>query len=450
MRIALLMLAAIPLLGCAPGVDRLAAGRQAFYAGDWEIARQQLASAAQEPGQADVASLDLAITEFAAGNLARAEARLRQARDHFDRLPEIDPLAEGDALLRDDRQRTFRAAGYEEVMIRAMLAMTSLAGDGSDAESYALQAELRQQTLAEAAAARGVAGGLPGAADPFQPVAFAPYLRGVLREATHHDYDDAARAYRLVRRWEPEFQAAGEDLRRASGGTHSRPGHGVLYVFACLGRGPILTESVAETTTAALNLASLAVAAGSGQPALPRPARVPIPVVTIPPSPAVRLGVGVAGQPVQATETLTDVGELAIRQAAAERPWTIARAVTRRVTKEAAVQTAGHTLQLEGAAASLFSFALATAWEANERADLRCWGLLPREIQVCRRELPAGRQAIDLQVWGAGDQPVGRRSRGTVEIRDGANTFVVVFAPRGEVIASLGLEPPPRPSDVRP
>jgi tetratricopeptide (TPR) repeat protein len=303
-RCAILMLAGLPLLGCASGIDPLAAGRQAFYAGDLETARQHFASAAEAPGRAAVAQLDLAMTELAAGNLPRAEAMLRQARDQFDRVPDVDPLAEGEALLRDDRQRTFRAAGYEEVMIRAMLAITSLAGDGTDAESYALQAQLRQQALAKAAESRGLA----GAAEHFQPVAFAPYLRGLLREATHHDYDDAERAYRLVSQWEPQFQAAGQDLQRASGGTHSRPGHGVLYVFACLGRGPILTESVAETTTAALNLASLAVAAGSGQPALPRPARVPIPVVTVPPSPAVRLAICAGGQPPQATETLTDVG----------------------------------------------------------------------------------------------------------------------------------------------
>ena len=37
---------------------------------------------------------------------------------------------------------------------------------------------------------------------------------------------------------------------------------------------------------------------------------------------------------------------------------------------------------------------LGVAWEASERADTRCWALLPDQIQVLRVELPAGQQRV--------------------------------------------------------
>ena len=75
-----------------------------------------------------------------------------------------------------------------------MLAICSLAHDQFDAESYTLQAMSKQAELARRAEERGIS----LESNAFQPIALAPYLRGVLREATHRDYDDAARAYQLV------------------------------------------------------------------------------------------------------------------------------------------------------------------------------------------------------------------------------------------------------------
>ncbi len=420
--------------GCSVTRDPLADGRVAFLQGDVRAAQELFASAADADARwAPVARMDQAIAHLAAGEPQAAERLLREARDQFDQMPAVDALAEAQSMLSDDTKRPYRAAGYEQVMLRAMLAMCSLAADGADAESYAMQAQVRQTELARQADERGMPSG-----DVFQPVALAPYLRGVLRESTHHDYDDAERAYQLVAQWQPAFTPVGSDIQRAAGGSHSQPGHGVLYVFACVGRGPVREERIAETTSDALRIASLAVDSASGQAAIPRVSNVPIAEILIPPSPAYGLGVLVDGRPLAATATLTDVGQLAVLQADAERPWTIARAVMRRVAKETTIKATSDALSMDGQIAGIFAFAAGSIWESSERADLRCWGLLPREIQVARIELPVGSHSLDLEVLGQTARPVGPQRSLTVDIHDGENTYLVAFAPAEQVVAVVG------------
>jgi len=417
--------------GCAATRDPLADGRTAFLRGDFQRAQQDFQAAAKSDQRwSSVADMDLAMAHLAAGQPRQAETLLRQVRDDFDAMPQVAPLAEAQSLLTDDTKLPYRAAGYEQVMLRAMLAMCSLAADGTDAESYAMQAQMRQSELARQADERELPVG-----DAFLPVAFAPYLRGVLRESTHHDYDDATRAYELVAKWQPDFPTVGNDIQRASGGSHSPPGHGVLYVFACVGRGPVRVERVAETTSDALRIASLAVDHAAGQAAIPRVSNVPIAEIFVPPSPAFGIGVRVDQRPAAATATLTDVGQLAVRQAEAEKPWTIARAVMRRVAKESAIKAASDAISLDGQSAGLFAFAAGSVWESSEKADLRCWGLLPREIQVARIELPAGRHSVELEVLGSAARPIGPPRHDAVEIINGSNTYLLAFAPENEVVA---------------
>ena len=295
---------------------------------------------------------------------------------------------------------------------------------------------MKQAELARKAGERG----LLEVSDAYEPIAVAPYIRGMLREASHHDYDDAAKAYQLVSSVRPQFAPAQADIQRASGGTHSAPGHGVLYVIACVGRGPVLRESTAPTTSTALSIASSVLNAETneeetedgkkvGGPVLPNIASVKIPEVVVPPSDVAAIGVRVGGNLYGATQTLTDVGELASRQIAAEMPWTIARAVVRRVTKETAVAKVGDTLGLNGTAGSLFHFAAASAWSGLEKADTRCWGLLPREIQVFRAELPIGQHQIDLQPLGFGGGVIAAGRTEMVDIRDGRNQYLIVISP---------------------
>jgi hypothetical protein len=420
--------------GCALLPSNLDVARDAYVRGDLTLARETLQPLAKSRRKtADPANLDLAIVELAAGQPKQAEQRLRKLRDRFDTLPSMSAVGNAASMVTDDNTRRFRPAGYEEVMIRAMLAVTSIASDLSDAESYAMQAMMKQESLANDASQRG----LLEIESAYQPIAFAPYLRGVLREATHHDYDDAARAYTLVSHVQPDFAPAQDDISRATGGAHCAPGHGVLYVIACVGRGPIRVEKVAETTTAALGIASSVLNAQTSQDdsghvggvILPNLASVKVPDVLIPPSQIQAVGIRVGGKLYGATQTITDVGTLARNQNEAEMPWTIARAVTRRVTKESMVAGTRNALGIDGAVGSLVHFAAVTAWSATESADTRCWGLLPREIQVFRGELPIGEHAISLTAMNSMGQEFARAVPRSVSIVDAQNKYLVVLAP---------------------
>jgi hypothetical protein len=432
--------------GCARSVGTIDSARAAYFSGELSAAEETLTKiATKKSGDAKAAALDLAMVKLSAGNLRAAEADLRSLRNQFDQLPETNLLADSASMLTDDTVRSYRPAGYEEVMIRTMLAVCSLAGDAVDAESYALQATIKQDSLRREAESRGI----PSAADHFQPIAIAPYLRGVLREATHHDYDDAAKAYQLVSAVRPEFAPAGDDIQRATTGAHSRPGHGVLYVIACVGQGPRLEETDAPTTSTALAIASATLNAQTNRqstsdgkqvnaPVIPNIASVKIPKVVVPQATIAAVGVRVDSVLYGATQTLTDVSDLAIKQTEAEMPWILARAILRRSTKELAVAKLGDSMGLDGAAGSLFHFAAASAWAGTENADTRCWGLLPREIQVLRAELPAGQHQMSLEPLGWDGQAVAAANQRSIEVVDGRNTYAIVIAP-GNVIYHVGL-----------
>ncbi|MCC9602384.1 hypothetical protein LOC67_17680 [Stieleria sp. JC731] len=387
-----------------------------------------------------VSELDLAIVNLAQGDSGQAESRLRKLRDHFDTVGGVG-LDDAASLATDDTKRDFQLAGYEQVLLRSMLAVTSLASGSGDASAYCLQAQTRSRDLVDVAKSDQEANTLA--------VALAPYLHGTLREATHQNYDDALRSFQLVSAIQPSFLPAAEDIQRVGEGVHSRPGHGVLYVIAFVGVGPQLIESVAPTTTQSLQIASTLVRHASVNKkddedddtiVLPTIAEVKVPQVYVPPSPIAAVGVSLGGGPfLGATQPLTDVANLASERLEAEMPWIIGRAVARRAIKEASVSTASGALGLNGNAASVFQFAAVNAWAATEHADTRCWSMLPREFQVLRAELPIGEHSVDLSGLGPDGGAFSAPHRQSVEIVDGRNTYLFVFAP--ESIVSV-VSPP--------
>lgn len=413
---------------------RIERGQSAYFSGDLETARTELEKVANSRSPlAKTAKLDLALVELASGDPASALQRLRESRDAFDEQTKLTLVGDAASMITDDRQRTYKPAGYEEVMIRSMMSLCSLASGDGDAESYAMQAQLRQTELARAAEDRGLA----LTQEVYQPLALAPYMRGVLREATHHDYDDALRAYQLVSHLQPSFAPAAIDIERCGGGVHSAPNHGALYLFACVGRGPILESVEAPTTTAALQIATQVYSLAENQRTmLPNLVSVQVPAVRVPYSPAAAVSIDSSGVWLGATQPLVDVGQMASRQNEAEMPWTVARAVVRRVTKEVTVSQATKAVGLDGLPGEVVRFATVNAWSATEKADTRCWSLLAREIQVLRAELPVGRHRIGFSVVDPNGRALGPRTTMTVEIKDAANTYITIMAPDQKVIAA--------------
>jgi uncharacterized protein len=398
----------------------------AYHLGDFQAAGAELekVAAAKSPA-AMPAKLDLAMVQIAGGQSKSAISTLRTLRDEIDALPTLSPAHELASLVTDDTVRQYRPAGYEQVMIRSMLSLCSLTVGDGDAESYALQAQMHQAELARQAETRGLA----GAGNIYQPLALAPYLRGVLRESTMHDYDDAVRAYQLVSHLQPTFAPAKVDIERCTSGSHSAPGHGVLYVIALVGRGPVLQEEDAEMTTAALQIATQVYSiAQNDRMMLPNLASVKVPRVVIPYSPAAALSLDSSGVWLGATQPLVNIAQMASQQCEAEMPWTLARAVARRITKEVAVVQATRTVGLDGLGGELTRFATVNAWSFAENADTRCWALLPREVQVLRAELPAGMHNIGLAVVGPTGHGVGPKTQADVTIHNGRNTYMTVMA----------------------
>jgi hypothetical protein len=434
------LLLTLALAGCSTYGQRVEQVRAEFYSNQLAAASAAASEARQKQrAGTDVFQLDQALIELAAGHAAQSEKLLREVRDRFDSLE--GPAAGEAALsyLTDDNRRAYSGEDYEKVLIRAFLALGNLLEGGGDAEAYSLQLIDKQEQIVAAAAK-------PDQENPkanYQRVALAPYLRGVLREATHHDYDDAERSYTSVVSWQPQFQSGRVDLARATSGAHSRPGHGVVYVFALTGRGPHKIEAVEVPSTAALLVAGEIVSAVGQQTVAPNVAPVKVPLVVAQHSRVRTIGVGAGNQPLGTTETITDVTQLAVQQYQAIYPQVIARAIARRCLKKGALYGAKQATGVQKGSLTGLAYDLAgIAWEASESADLRCWSLLPDKIQVLRVELPAGEHDLSLCPLGAANAPLAPAATRRIAIADGCNTYVLANFPDGPLVGQVLVSQP--------
>lgn len=428
------------LCGCATHITRLEPVRAAYHRGDLDEAERLIAADLEKyPGDCDVLTLDRALVALADGRPLEAEDLLKKVRDRFDHLEQESPVEDAWSMLSDDQQRSYAGEDHEKVLVRAMLAITNLTSDGGDAEAFGYQAAEKQAEIVAAATEED--GTNPKAS--YRQIALAPYLRGVLREETHRDYDDAARHFATVVSWQPDFTAGQADVVRASGGVHSKRGHGVVHLFALVGHGPCKVVVEEIPSSAALLVADQILSATLAQSLPPTVAPIKVPRVVAAPgrSRGVSVGLATAGggwTTAGRTSTITDISRMAVEQEAAVHDRTVARAVARRALKKGTVFGVKEGLGVDrlGPAALLFDVA-GVAWEAAENADTRCWGLLPDSIQVVRIELPAGTHTLALRAVDEAGHPVGPAVPRSVTVADGRNTYVVVQAPDAGIIGEV-------------
>lgn len=426
----LLLLAAA---GCSTHAQRLQQPRQLFYDNQIESAHAQLEKLADKHGRDEtVIELDLAMADLVRGDPASAERRLREVRDRWDHLEQASAVESAASMLTDDQRRAYSGEDYEKLLVRTFLSLSSLMQDGVDAESYALQLIDKHEKLQVQAGQRWG----PTASQAYIPPAIGFYVRGLLREATHSNYDDALRAYELTAQFLPDPTFVQRDLQRVSQGVHSDRGNGVLYVFAMVGRGPYKVEVAEHATSDALLVADRIVSVLGQYSVPPTLAPIKIPRIASPPKQFDVVAVSLGNQIAGFTLPLTDLDDLATRTYEAKLPEVMGRAISRRVVKKGAVYFAKDQLQASAPLASLGMDAVGVAWEATEAADTRCWGLLPREIQVLRLELPAGTHQLSFQPAADG-RLVGRGAQHTVEIVDGRNTFLMSYWPDREPIGQI-------------
>lgn len=422
-----------PLAGCATHADRLYEIREHFYVGNLTLAEVSIEKHLERPkGEGDVLKLDRAMIELASGEPRKAEQTLREVRDSLDYLEQKDLAESALTMVTDDKAAAYPGEDYEKVLVRAFLALSNLMHDGSDAGAYALQVAEKQEQIIQKG--RNENGDNPKLA--YKRVALGAYLRGMLDEATHANYDDVARNWATVVSWEPEFAYGKQDLARATHGHHSAPGNGVLYVFALVGRGPYKEEVAEVPTQAALLIADRIVTATSKHSLPPTIAPVKVPKVVLSHNRVRNVLVYTNGLANGRTETITDVGRLAVEQYEAIYPQVIARSVARRVIKKGVVYGAKEAMHVEHPAAELAMDVGGILWEATESADTRCWGLLPDRIQVLRLELPAGEHRIGLRPAN-GTEVLGTETTKSVTILDGRNTYLLANFPGPRLVGEI-------------
>jgi len=420
--------------GCATYADQLHELRDDFYGGRLEDAEQKIAKRLDRPrGDGDVLQLERSLVELCSGRPKQAEQTLRDVRDRFEHLEQKSVAEFGLAMLTDDKRLAYAGEDYEKVLIRVFLSLANLMHDGGDAYAYALQVNDKQNQIIEAGA--NETGQNPKLA--YKRVAVGAYLHGALCEQTHSSFDDVARSYSKVVSWQPEFPFGRADFERGVSGRHSAPGNGVLYVFTLVGRGPFKAEVLEVPTTVALLVADRIVTATGKHSLPPTIAPIKVPLVMRSPNRVENVQVFVNGQHAGRTETITDIGSLAVQQYEAVYPQILGRAVARRALKKAIVYGGKEVAGISGSAiANLLMDVGGVAWEATEAADTRCWGLLPNTIQVLRLELPAGTHQIALMPTGSLGTS-GRREEQSVTIVKGRNTYMLANFPDNHIAGQI-------------
>jgi hypothetical protein len=205
-----------------------------------------------------------------------------------------------------------------------------------------------------------------------------------------------------------------------------------------VGRGPYKREAREDPSSVALLIADRILSHTSHHTLPPTVAPVKVPQVVLTPNSVQTVLVSVGGQPAGNTETVTDVGRLAVEQYAAIYDQVLARAVIRRVVKKGVVYGAKEALDVQNHTVANVLFDVGgIIWEATEAADTRCWGLLPDKIQVLRLELPAGEHRITLQAAGARGGPVGSQHSKHVAVCDGRNTYLLAAFPDTELVGQI-------------
>lgn len=425
-------------LGCSKHAQRIRDARQLFYGGDLEAASQSLEQAASKsPRDQDCLQLDRAMIALVDGRPDEAERSLREVRDRFDHLSQTDLRESALAVLTDDRRRAYAGEDYEQVLIRVFLAFASLCQDGGDAAAYSLQVEEKQSEIVAA----GVTGEKENPKLAYKQLAIAPYLHGILREATHADYDDAAKSFAKVVSWEPRFAGGQQDLQRAQFASHSQPGNGVAYIFTLVGRGPYKEEAIEAPSSDALLIADRILSAVGKYELPPTIAPIKIPRVVVPRNEIDGVLVHVDQQAVGTTQTICDVGELAVRQHEVVLPHIVARAVVRRVAKKGVAYGVQDHFNTSDPFITLGILAAGVAWEFSESADTRCWGLLPNQIQVQRLELPIGNHRLSLTPI-QGRLPLGPPESCEIAVADGRNTYVLACFPDRRIAGKLQITKP--------
>ncbi len=431
------------LAGCVSHRKMVEQARGQYWHGNFVEAESNLAQARKRPKKdTEVLKLDQAMVHFSQGELAESATLLRDVRDHLDQPPFANGAQKATSYLTDDNTRPYVGEDHEKILVRVMLTLIDLVQQQGDAVAYAHQVG---ESIEELLASREPNAPLPN--DPAaetsvdanstansvtmptdivkEELAIAPLLRALIRKSSRMNQDDVLRNLKVATEWRSTSPFLMQELLACAEHRDIAPGHGSVYLIIFVGRGPV-KQSVTEPVTSQALLVADQLLSAVGEYSLP-PTIAPVKIAAMVPSVSNvdGLQVSTGGQVVGNTETIADLNRLAVARHQELLPQIIARAVVRRVVKKSmVVATKSHTNVQSELVSTAYNLA-GVLWEASEQADLRCWSLLPGQIQILRVDLPAGVHRFVLYPTWHGQLTRAKPLEGNVEIVDGQATFAV-------------------------
>jgi hypothetical protein len=435
------------LPGCGTYEERMARVRGAYEDGNYGFCDVELRQLEEIDARNRLLyNLERGVLQLALGQPREGERILLEASRELESEDANGFTEWTRAALLDDRQLDYAGEDYEKILIRVLLTLANVVGDGRDAEAYANSVLERQlEIMAEFSDEDG-----HKPKEEYKLVAMGAYVRGILAEESPLKTDVALREFQRVAELEPDYTFIEQDLERVKNGKHSAKGNGVIHILALVGRGPFKVEVEEETSATALGIAQLIWALHRDRITFPTISSIKIPALAFHADNPETLEVIVDGGATGTTATVTDVEATAEQHFEAMRDYIVARAIVRRVFKIVVTEATqeivdgavygrrtSHTYRhrrrhydsdVGRSFLQLGISLLGALWSGVERADTRAWSLLPASFQVLRLEVPAGEHTLRLRPLGPGSSGDAVQEL-RVGVRDGYNTYVVAVAP---------------------
>ena len=337
------------------------------------------------------------------GTLLRLQGKYTESNKHFDaakslmeKLNAISVTEQIGSVAVNDTLKAYEGLPSEQLMVYAFEALNYLqSGNVDDAAVEARQFDVKQHLIAEKYNAKYLSG------------AFVRYLDGMIYEAAGEkdeariEMEKAVAGYKAQNSGFPVPKSLTDDLNRLKAGK-SVPSEAVFILHD--GLGPTLSEVI-------IHVANPTPQKGSAlfSLAIPKFARRPVPVARV-----VLSSEGASST----SEIVEDVNNIAERSLNDRLPAIIARGVARMVAKNVVVNEAKKN------GGDFAGFIANVATTVSERADTRCWSLLPGNILMARLSLPTGTHDLIATYYSASGSILGTHEFKGVIVRSGKKAFV--------------------------
>lgn len=374
-----------------------------FRSAEYDQAAERLRKGLEDQGENGrdllLYLLDLGITLHTAGKYEESNKYLLQANDIAEIKDYTSLATEGATLLVTDNIKDYKGEDFEKVLINTYLAMNfALMGNYEDALVEARLVNRKLHLMVTEGQRK------------YKQNAFARYLAGVLYEADRH-WNDAYVDYKLTRELMPELPGLGRDLWRMAW---------LLKMPDEMERWNREYKLGAEDHRSAKEVrkGEIIVIYQNGISPIkkPNPDFHSLPRFVPRANPVSQAEVVVSGKPSEVHKTilLHDVEKTAIENLDEKYAGLVAKKIGGVVAKEVVAHQIGKSTDspLVGLLASL-------ALHAGDRADLRSWNLLPKDLQIVRIPVEPGTHTVRLTPIGAEALP-----EKTVEVAPGKKVFV--------------------------